>query len=216
MGSSDFKLGQMLGLVLGLLWPGIPVWAQSTFGILGQPVLTLQPIEGQSSQERLMEVEQRFQTILAQAPDATLTVQVSGDAEQAEIRINNQLLVSVTPADAEANSTRQVDALAQLWGQQLTAALNQSQSTLLKTAELPQTLMLAGRVYQRLDQDIADLGRFVTDGTRIGNQVVYWEISAQNLGSVPYSEPLDFPDPPPTQLFVLNRYRTFVGYQAPP
>lgn len=216
MPSSNFRLGQLPGLMLGLLWHGSPVWAQSTFGILGQPVLTLQPIQGQRSQERLMEVEQRFQRILSQSRDATLTVQVSGDPEQAEIRINNQFWVSVTPADAEANGTSQVDALAHLLGQQLTPAVPQSQPTLLKTAELPQTLTLAGQLYQRLDQDVADLGRFVTNGTRIANQVVYWEISAQALGSVPYSEPLDFPDPPPSQLFVLNRDRMFVGYQALP
>ena len=59
---------------------------------------------------------------------------------------------------------------------------------------------------------IADNGRLVTDGTRIGNHVVDWEI--------PFGEdPLEFshqpvlPDPPPERLFLLNRLRQFMPYE---
>ncbi|MEN9202659.1 MAG: hypothetical protein Q6K80_00980 [Thermostichus sp. DG_1_6_bins_120] len=177
---------------------------------------------------RLRLLEQRFQEILAQAtgpqlqvsletsspetPVTSLSAPLDVEPQPARILLNGQLLLEVTPADAEANSTPQPVDLARIWGDRLQTVLNQNQQQLFFALGLPQQLSWKGRLYNRAEQAAADLGRFVTDGTRLQNQVVYWEIPA---GEDPFGftyKPV-LPDPPPERLFLLNRYRQFVPYK---
>ena len=213
----SLRAGLLLGsaLVLTYLRP-LPAWSQSTFGILGQPVLTLHPTESQTSEARLGVVEQRLQGILSRASTPDLVVEVEGDETQAQIRLNNELLIEVLPVDAEANSTTQVDAIARLWGQQLQGLFNQAavQRSLFRAAGLPETLTWGGQTYRLADDAIPDLGRFVTDGTRVADQVIYWEISAQDLGSLSHSGVPPSPESAPPEVFVLNRYREFLVYRS--
>lgn len=213
----SLRVGSLLGslVVLTCLEP-LPAWSQSTFGILGQPVLTLHPTDTQTSEARLGVVEQRLQRILNRSSPPDLVVEVEGDETQAQIRLNNELLIEVLPVDAEANSTTQVDAIARLWGQQLQGILNQAavQRSLFRAIGLPETLTWGGQVYRLADDDIPDLGRFVTDGTRVADQVIYWEISAQDLGSLSHSGVPASPASAPPEVFVLNRYRQFLVYRS--
>lgn len=207
----------IVGILAAITLIGIrlPAWGQSTFTITGQPVLTLQPTDDLTSEARLALVEERWQGILSSAE--AFAVSVNGPEDAPRILVNGTLLTDVTAADAEANSTTQPVALARLWTQQLQSLLNQTsiQTQLLRTAGIPGTLNLGGRTYRLSDADQPDLGRFVTDGTRHSEGLIlYWEVSAQELGSLPHSQLLSFPDPTPDRLFVINRFRQFLVYEA--
>lgn len=176
---------------------------------------------------RLRLLKQRLEAILLQANSPQLQVSLdipnpnplttgSGDppAQTARILLNGQLLLEVTPADAEAHSAPQPADLARIWADRLQAVLNQesSRQQLFLGLGLPQHLNWQGRLYRRAERAAADTGRFVTDGTRIQDHVVYWEIpSGENPFDFTYQPTL--PDPPPERLFLLNRHRQFVPYE---
>ncbi|MEN9223206.1 MAG: hypothetical protein Q6M04_12295 [Thermostichus sp. BF3_bins_97] len=210
-------MAKWTGILLlgGALWSGV-AWAQSEFRVANEPVLTLRTPDAPT---RLRLLEQRFQEILLQADSPQLLVSLetpSGDPQPQPTRIllNGQLLLEVTPADAEANSTPQPADLAKVWGDRLQTVLNQGQNQrqLFFALGLPQQLTWQGRFYTRAENPAVDTGRFVTDGSRIQNEIVYWEIPA---GEDPFGfsyKPV-LPDPPPERLFLLNRYRQFVPYE---
>ncbi|MEN9225561.1 MAG: hypothetical protein Q6L60_00270 [Thermostichus sp. HHBFW_bins_43] len=216
-------------LLGGSLWGG---WsgvarAQSQFRVVNEPVLTLRTPDAPA---RLRLLEQRFQEILLRADSPQLLVSLEtpsapGPAPPAtpgrdpqpqpsRILLNGQLLLEVTPADAEANSTPQPADLARVWASRLQTVLNQEQNQkrLFFALGLPPQLTWQGRFYNRAEHPAVDTGRFVTDGSRIQNEIVYWEIPA---GEDPFGfsyKPV-LPDPPPERLFLLNRYRQFVPYE---
>ncbi len=76
---------------------------------------------------------------------------------------------------------------------------------------LPDQFQLAGQSYERQSDPIADQGQFWTDGSRVVNQVVFWEVSGFDKT---YSEALSLSDPPPDTLFLLNDERQFIQYQS--
>ncbi|MEN9229289.1 MAG: hypothetical protein Q6L68_00155 [Thermostichus sp. DG02_5_bins_236] len=212
-------------ILSGSIWSGLGavVWSQSEFRVVNEPVLMLRTPDAPS---RLRLLEQRFQEVLAQATSPQLQVSLetpeapvassldSSDVKPQPTRIllNGQLLLEVTPADAEANSTPQPVDLARIWGDRLQTVLNQNQRQLFFALGLPQQLSWRSRFYNRADQAATDLGRFITDGSRIQGQIVYWEIP---VGEDPFGftyKPV-LPDPPPERLFLLNRYRQFVPYE---
>ncbi|MFQ3613583.1 MAG: hypothetical protein SNJ68_07705 [Cyanobacteriota bacterium] len=211
-------------ILSGSIWSGLGavVWSQSEFRVVNEPVLTLRTPDAPS---RLRLLEQRFQEILSQAtspqlqvsletpsPDPPATPPADPQPQPTHILLNGLLLLEVTPADAEANSTPQPVDLARVWGDRLQTVLNQNQRQLFFALGLPQQLSWRGRFYNRADQAATDLGRFITDGSRIQDHIVYWEIPA---GEDPFGftyKPL-LPDPPPERLFLLNRYRQFVPYE---
>lgn len=210
-------LGGLTGSGLGAV-----VWGQSEFRVVNEPILTLRTPDAPS---RLRSLEQRFQEILSQATSPQLQVSLETSSSEppatppsdsqpqpTHILLNGLLLLEVTPADAEAHSTPQPVDLARVWGERLQTVLNQNQRQLFLGLGLPQQLSWRGRFYNRADQAAVDLGRFITDGSRIQDQIVYWEIP---IGEDPFGftyKPV-LPDPPPERLFLLNRYRQFVPYE---
>lgn len=203
-----FRLLLICGCFLIWGWLGVtPVWANSQFKVLDQPILTLRTPVG-ATQTRLQTLEQRFEQILDEA-SPPLTVQVRGTATQAQIRLNDQFLLEVTDADAAANATTQVSALAELWADRLRSVLNQpsAQQQLLRGIGLPSQIRWQGRTYQRQPDPVPDLGRFYTDGTRTQERVIFWEVDPEG-GS------RSLPTAPPA-IYLLNAYRQFVLYRAP-
>ncbi len=225
------RMARWTGILLlsGSIWSGWSgvTWAQSEFRVVNEPILTLRTPDAPA---RLRLLEQRFQEILLQANSPQLQVSLDipsspspappailgGDPQPPATRIllNGQLLLEVTPADAEANSTPEPMDLARVWADRLQTVLNQGQNQqqLFFGLGLPRQLSWQGRLYNRAETAAADTGRFVTDGSRIQDQIVYWEIP-------PGEDPFGFtyqpmlPDPPPERLFLLNRYRQFVPYE---
>lgn len=195
----------LLSIVLGMTG----AWAESQFQILGEPILTLRDPSGGSDQ-RLAELEERFQAILAASATAPMQVQAVGDQTQAQIMINGQLLLEVTPEDAEANATTQVIALADQWATRLQMVLSQApiQQELIRGAGLPPQLSFQGRAYSRQSEPVADLGRFTTDGSRVQGWVVYWEQPEGSIG-LPKAPPT-----PLTTIYLINGNREFVPYEA--
>lgn len=211
-------------ILSGFIWSSLAAvaWSQAEFRVANEPVLTLRTPDASS---RLRLLEQRFQEILSQAtspqlqvsletpsPDPSATPPEDPSPQPARILLNGQLLLEVTAADAKAHSTPRPIDLAQVWGDRLQTVLDRNQRQLFFALGLPKQLSWRGRSYTRADQATNDLGRFVTDGSRIQDRVVYWEIPA---GEDPFSftyKPV-LPDPPPERLFLLNRYRQFVPYE---
>lgn len=200
------KLGLLLCLWLALGGFGqVPAWANSQFQILDQPILTLRTPVG-ATETRLQVLEQRFQQILAEArPPLMVTVQ--GDANQAQILINDRSLLEVTAADAAANATTQVNALADLWADRLRSAIGppQAQQRLLRATGLPEQIRFRGQIYRRQPDPVPDLGRFYTDGSRVEERVLFWEVDPRQ-GSRSLTTA-------PVALYLLNAYRQFVVYR---
>lgn len=193
------------GLLLGLSL-GVPARAESQFILLDEPVLTLRTPAG-ATQQRLEALEQRFQDIIENT-NPPLQITVQGDEVQAQIRLNDQFLLEVTVADAEANSTTQVKALADLWADRLRAVLGTSsaQQRLFRTAGLPEQIRFQSKTYRRQPEPVTDLGRFFTDGTRIDDQVIFWEIDPNQKDRALTSAPI--------AIYVLNAGRQFVAYRS--
>ncbi|MDX2272582.1 MAG: hypothetical protein NW237_11645 [Cyanobacteriota bacterium] len=198
----------LLLLLVSLSWlsMGSLAWAESQWKVAGEPILTLRVPSG-GTKMRLAQLEATFQGIVDRVIEPPLQVSVEGDEKQAQISLNGQLLLTVTPEDAAANATTQAVALAELWGNRLQSVLNQQQvqRQLFSTGGLPSQFQWGNRYYQQ-QQVSPDVGKFVTDGTRVLNRVLFWE--GQGEG-----EPM--PAPAPKTLYLLNRYRQFVAYTAP-
>lgn len=199
-------------------------WAESEFRVGSELVLTLRTPDAPA---RLRLLKQRLEEILLQASSPQVQVSLdipspnpsttgSGDppAQAARILLNQQLLLEVTPADAEAHAAPQPADLARIWADRLQTVFNQesSRQQLFLGLGLPPHLTWQGRLYRRAERAAADTGRFVTDGTRIQDHVVYWEIpSGEN--PFDFTDKPTLPDPPPERLFLLNRHRQFVPYE---
>jgi len=199
-------------------------FAQGGLRVRDEPVFTLRT---PAASARLRLVQQRLEEILLQAsssqPQVGLEIPAPPSPDPlvaplpAHTLLDGQLPLTVTPADAEVHAPSQPADLARVWAERLQKALDsaESQQRLFFALDLPEQLVWQGRLYRRGEQPIADNGQLVTDGTRIGNHVAYWEI--------PFGEdPLGFsyqpvlPDPPPERLFLLNRLRQFVPYELRP
>ncbi len=200
-----FKLALLLGLWLALGLGQRSAWANSQFEILDQPILTLRTPVGET-ETRLQILEQRFQQILVEArPPLTVTVQ--GDADQARILINGQSLLEVTAADAAANATTQVEALADLWAERLRSVISspQAQQRLLRATGLPEQIRFRGQLYRRQSEPVTDLGRFYTDGSRVEERVIFWEMEPMQGERTLTNAPV--------AIYLLNAYRQFVIYR---
>jgi hypothetical protein len=77
--------------------------------------------------------------------------------------------------------------------------------------DLPEQIQIQGRSYTQQPDDVPDIGRFVTDGTRANGLVIFWEISPREI-SLRQRPPL--PDPLPENLYLLNSERKFVRYSS--
>ena len=220
----------LAAVLLGLMantWGAVAV-AQTEFKVLDRAVLTIRQPEG-STDERVRQIDKRLTAIVDAAEDEQLDVTVEGDAQLAQLLINDVLLLEVTLEDAEENQTNQAIALAEVWGDRLVAVLEQPDvmRELFRTANMPEQLTVAGRQYVMVSESVADRGQFVTDGSRVGDRVIFWADDSNtnplnlsppnpddpNLDGSGTDRPM-LPDPVPEQLYVLNRFREFVLYRA--
>jgi hypothetical protein len=195
-------------LTLSLLSPigTRPVQADTRFEILGRLVLTLREPQGRT-QERAEAISQRFQALLKSGPIQSFQVTVKGDAQQAVVLVNDRMILDVTQADAEANRTQQVIALAELWAKRLQAVLDEPKvrDRLLITANLPEQVAIGGRRYVTQSEPVADRGFFITDGTRRQDRVIFWESPQRDR---------QFPSPPPAEIYLLDGSHRFIPYRA--
>ena len=220
----------LAAVLLGLMastWGAVAV-AQTEFKVLDRAVLTIRQPEG-STDERVRQIDKRLTAIVDAAEDEQLDVTVEGDAQRAQLLINDVLLLEVTLEDAEENQTNQAIALAEVWGDRLVAVLEQPDvmRELFRTATMPEQLTVAGRQYVMVSESVADRGQFVTDGSRVGDRVIFWADESNtnplnlsppnpddpNLDGAGTDRPM-LPDPVPEQLYVLNRFREFILYRA--
>ncbi|MEM9566858.1 MAG: hypothetical protein AAF974_01010 [Cyanobacteria bacterium P01_E01_bin.34] len=217
MGIQRSLAAVLLGLVAST-WGAIAV-AQTEFKILDRAVLTIRHPEG-ITDERVRQMDERLVAIVEAADDEQLDVTVEGDEQGAQLLINDTLLLDVTLEDAEANQTNKAIALAEVWGDRLVAVLEQPEVVreLFRTANMPEQLTVAGRRYVMMSEPVADLGQFVTDGSRVADRVIFWvdeSSSARDRNtSAPDPNPATLPNPVPEQVYVLNRYREFIPYRA--
>ncbi len=226
MGMKRSLAALLLGLVAST-WGTIAV-AQTEFKVLDRAVLTIRHPEG-NTDERVRQIDERLVTIVEAADDEQLDVTVEGDEQGAQLLINGRVLLDVTLEDAEANQTDKAIALAEVWGDRLLAVLEQPgvMPELFRTANMPEQLTVAGRQYVMVSESVADRGQFVTDGSRVGNRVIFWaDESNTNPLNVRAPNPDDpnldgsgtdwpmLPDPIPEHVYVLNRYREFIPYRA--
>ncbi len=77
---------------------------------------------------------------------------------------------------------------------------------------LPPQFEFKGRTYTRQLESIPDQGRYWTDGSRILNHVIFWEVTTLEEK---YGQGFTFPDPPPNTLYLLTVERNFIPYIYP-
>lgn len=77
--------------------------------------------------------------------------------------------------------------------------------------DLPEQIQIQGRSYTQQPDDVQDIGRFVTDGTRANGLVIFWEITPRQ---VTLREQPQLPDPLPETLYLLNTERKFARYSS--
>ncbi|MEL7086061.1 MAG: hypothetical protein AAGM36_16355 [Cyanobacteria bacterium J06597_1] len=217
MGLKRSLAALLLGLVASA-WGTIAV-AQTEFKVLARAVLTIRHPEG-NTDERVRQMNERLVAIVEAADDEQLDVTVEGDEQGAQLLINDRLLLNVTLEDAEANQTDKAIALAEVWGDRLVAVLEQPEVVreLFRIANMPEQLTVAGRQYVMMSEPVADRGQFVTDGSRVGDRVIFWVDESSSAWErntdVPDPDPATLPNPTPEQVYVLNRYREFIPYRA--
>ncbi|WP_156819954.1 hypothetical protein [Synechococcus sp. PCC 7336] len=180
--------------------------AQTEFRLLGEPVLTLRNPAGETA-TRAELVEQRFKAIVESGPIDDLEVSTRGNAEAAQLLLNGAVLVDVTLEDAAANATGKAIALAEVWAERLQTILDRPEvrQQILATANMPAQLVVGGRRYVRQSEPAPDLGRFVTDGTRVQNRVIFWMSSTRERR---------LPQPIPSEIYLLDGFRQFIPYRA--
>lgn len=220
----------LLGLAASM-WTGAAI-AQTEFKIVERLVLTIRQPE-ENTDERVQRIDERLMAIVEAADDGQLAVSVEGNEQLAQLLVNNTLLLEVTQDDAEANATGTAIALAEVWRDRLTSVLEQPDvmSELLRTANMPEQLSVAGRQYVMMSDPVADRGQFVTDGSRVDDRVIFWvddsntsldtNLSAVGVPSSDTPNPNTsgssqpaLPNPIPEQIYVLNRFREFIPYRA--
>lgn len=182
--------------------------AQTEFKVLDRTVLTIRQPEGRTD-ERVRQIDERLTAIVDGADDEQLDVTIDGNEQLARIRVNDTLLLEVTLNDAEANDTGKAVALAEVWGDRLLAVLEEPDviRELFRTANMPEQLTVAGRQYVMMSDPVVDLGQFVTDGSRVGDRVIFWVEESE-------ADRPALPNPIPEQVYVLNRFREFIPYRA--
>ena len=120
-----------LALVLALLWLALAAPAaraqeddREAVRLDGRTVLRVGPTGDDDAAARARRIEQRLEALL-ESPAPPRPAAVARDASDPTARlitVNDALVVTVTPADAEENLT-DVDALARTWSQAIDAAL---------------------------------------------------------------------------------------------
>ncbi len=217
-------IGLSVGLLLSLSI-GTTVWAQTTpepaltppqtpplapaevavFKVGNVSVLTLR---GEGANARVQQATATLKSILdaaapplsnAGAPVITKPpeVKVAGDDAKAQILVNGQVLLELTPQD-NPQSTVALLSLTQTWATKIQQVLNKpNKSAELAFQGLPEVLNYRGKDYVRLPEISPDRATFTTDGSRSNNLVLFW---IKKDG-----------DPPP-QVYVLNRFRQFIPY----
>ncbi len=125
-------------------------------------------------------------------------VRVAGDDAKSQILVNGQVLLELTPQDNPQNTTVNLMSSTQTWATKIQQALNKpDKNSELAFQGLPEVLKYQGRDYIRLPEVSPDRATFTTDGSRSNNLVLFW---------------IKKDGDPPTQVYVLNRYRQFVPY----
>lgn len=169
----------------------LPAQAQTPLLIEGQTALTLS--QGDTD-ARAAAFTQRLEAIL-QSMSGSLSVTTNA----AVILVNGQAVLDVTADDVTANAAQNAEGLARTWAEQIQRVLNQPaiQERLRLTMGLPPSLTWQGRRLTLVPEPVQDLGRFMTDGSRIENRVIFWEIE----------------DEAQQVIYLLNANRQFVPYR---
>jgi hypothetical protein len=216
---------------LGVL-PVFPVRANTTWQIGGQPTLTFAYPDAQSN-VRIDQLNRRLAEIVANLnPAQVWTVdtfpalpKLPGKAQtpsptlrSVTIRVRGQTLLEVTEADAKAHNAASVNELASTWVQALSHALNQTavKQSLVGTIGMPNQIVYKGKTYYMNSTAVGDRGWFRTDGQRVGDKVIFWEVSPEKrLNSVSNPNRVFTAPESPSQIYILNRYMQFVPYSKP-
>ena len=219
-------------VAVGLLWSlstGLSVWAQTTseptpntspptapaipvppaevavFKVNNYPVLTL---KGEGANARVQKATATLKSILdsTAVPPGTVgtpvvtkppEVKATGDDAKSQILVNGQVILELTPQD-NSQSTVALLSLTQVWATKIQQILNKpDKNSELAFQGLPEVVSYRGKNYVRLPEVTPDRGTFTTDGSRSNNLVLFW---------------INKDGDPPSQVYVLNRYRQFVPY----
>lgn len=212
------------------------LWARDLWRIAGQPAFEF------SSVDRTRQVQQRLNEIifnldpsqpwtvdvfvppLSPAPSLTPSVTPSPTPsptprptprpQRAVIRLQGQPLLEVTPADAAFANAPGVVELANAWARTLTNLLNQSsiRTALSIIVRMPAQVAYQGRNYTLRPEIALDRGLFRTNGRRIDNRVIFWEVPPDNR---PFNISETAPPEPsqPPLIYLIHPRLFFVPYQ---
>jgi antitoxin (DNA-binding transcriptional repressor) of toxin-antitoxin stability system len=222
-------------VAVGLLWSlsaGPSVWAQTTpeptpsappqtapavpaapvppaevavFKVNNYPVLTL---KGEGANARVQKATATLKSILDSAalPPGAVGVPVvtkppevkaAGDDAKSQILVNGQVILELTPQD-NPQSTVALLSLTQVWATKMQQIFNRpNKNSELAFQGLPEVLNYRGKNYVRVPEVTPDRGTFTTDGSRSSNLVLFW---------------IKKDGDPPSQVYVLNRFRQFIPY----
>lgn len=189
--------------------------AQDTWFINGQPTIVF------ANPERTRQAQTKLQEIVSSLdPHPNWTVDVfvpphpTPPPQLAIVRLQGQPLIEVRPADATFAKAPSVVALANQWATTLKSLFSQPNVRyfLVITYTLPSQVIYQGRTYVLCPKPATDRGLFRTNGKRVDNRVIFWEIPADQRAYV-VSDTLP-PEPnQPATIYLLHQQRFFVPYQ---
>lgn len=195
--------------------------AQDTWQLGGQPAIVF------SDPERSRQVQSRWEQILPSLdPRTPWTVDVfipptpspsarpTPPPQLVIVRLQGQPLIEVRPADVTFARASNVIELANQWASRLNSLFSQAnlRYTLVISRSMPSQLIYQGRVYTLRPQLAPDRGLFRTNGRRVDDRVIFWEIPADSRAYV-VSENLPTEPNQPEMIYLLHPRRFFVPYQ---
>jgi hypothetical protein len=211
-------------LALAVISP-MDLWARDLWRIAGQPAIEFSsPDRTRQAQQRLNEIifnldpNQPWTVEVFVPPTPTATPPISPSPtpkpQLAIIRLQGQPLLEVTTADALFANAPGVVELANAWARTLTALFNQLsvRTALSIIVRMPGQILYQGRNYILRPEIALDRGLFRTNGRRVENQVIFWEVPPPSRPFTVNETPPPEPSQPPV-IYLLHPRLFFVPYQ---
>jgi hypothetical protein len=134
--------------------------------------------------------------------------------QRAIIRLQGQPLIEVTTTDAIFANAPGVVELANAWARTLTALFNQLsvRTALSIIVRMPAQIAYQGRNYTLRPEIALDRGLFRTNGRRVENRVIFWEVPPSNRPFVIDETAPAEPSQPPV-IYLIHPRLFFVPYQ---
>ncbi len=197
--------------------------ASTLWKVLGQTVLT---VEFPDDEARINKYNQKLSGILPKLnPNQNWVIDIVTTyvpksrplkVKSALIRLQRANLIFITAEDAQIHGMSIPD-LANSWARSLGNLFSQPniKRTLVAAIGMPTEVSYGNKIYYLKPEIALDRGLFRTSGNRVGNQIIYWEIAADNKAyQVSADSTYKSLEPKMVEtIYILNRNMQFLPYR---